>query len=137
MKPNDNATRFELVPYFHGRILDVSEGASRAYPHFISHLDCRIDDPVKLGIFADKSLDGVCSSYLLHLMSLDDCKAALKEWARVVRPGGHIMIHLPLKHEKALWDVSYDQIVELMDVVPDWDMVKHLETEDLLSVFKL
>jgi predicted SAM-dependent methyltransferase len=138
VKPDDNATRFELAPYFHGKILDVSEGISRCYPHFISYLNCALEDPSKLGMFTDGSLDGVCSSYVLHLMGPDSCKEALKEWSRVIRKGGHIMLHLPVNHESAMWDVSYESIVELMDSVPrDWDMVKHIETDGLLSVFRL
>lgn len=137
MKPDDNVTRFELVPYFHGRIFDISEGVSRCYPHFISHLDCRIGDAAHLGLFSDGSLDGICSSYVLHLLGPDSCKEVLKEWARVVRKGGHIMLHLPVNHEKALWEVNYENIVEIMDAVPDWDMVKHIESDGLLSVFRL
>lgn len=137
MRPDDNATRFEIVPYFHGRILDVSEGNSRSFPHFISHLDCRIEDPAMLDIFSDGSLDGVCSSNVLHLLGPDSCREVLKEWARVVRKGGHIILHLPTNHEKALWEVNYENIVSLMESVPDWDVVKHVETDGLLSVFRL
>lgn len=138
MKPDDNFTRFELVPYFHGKILDISEGSSRCYPHFISHLDCRIEDPAKLGMFADKALDGICSSYVLHLLGPDSVKETLREWSRVIRKDGHIMLHLPVGHEKALWEVNYENIVALFDSIPrDWDMVKFIETDGLLSVFRL
>lgn len=138
MNPSDSFTRFELVRYFHGKILDISEGSSRCYPHFISHLDCRIEDAAKLGMFSDGALDGICSSYVLHLLGPDSVKEVLKEWSRVIRKGGHIMLHLPADNEKSLWDVNYENIVSLFDSIPrDWDMVKHLETDGLLSVFRL
>lgn len=138
MRPDDNVTRFELVPYFHGKILDVSEGSSKSFPHFISHVDCRIEDPASLSLFSDGSLDGICSSNVLHLMGPDSVKEVLKEWSRVIRKDGHLMIHLPTDRENALWDVNYDNIVTLADSIPrDWDMVKHMETDGLLSVFRL
>ena len=138
MRPDDNATRFELVRYFHGRILDISDGVSRCYPHFISHIDCRIENPSDLSLFADKKLDGICSSYVLHLMGEDERKEVIKEWSRVVRDGGHIMLHLPLNHENALWSVTYENIVSLMSTLSrGWDLVKHQEGDDCLSVFRL
>lgn len=138
MRSDDHETRFDLVPYFHGRILDVSEGQSRAFPHFISHLECRIHEPWELGIFTAHSFDGVLSSNVLHLLSMDECRKALAEWLRVVRPGGHIMLHLPRGHELERWPVSYENIVNLMDSMPrDWDMVLHQEKNAYLSVFRV
>jgi len=139
VRPDDNLTRFELVPYFHGKVLDVSEGRSRAFPHFVGHIDCQQDKPEKLD-FATGSFDGVLSSYFLHLCPTDECVRIITEWARVVKPGGHIMLHLPLKHEKELWPVSYDSVVTLMKALPGWDMVqswRHPEDSAALYVFKL
>ena len=136
MRPDDNETRFDLVPYFHGKILDISEGRSRAFPHFISHIELGIDEPHKVDMLADKSIDGILSSNLLHLFDTEDCKKAVEAWRRIVRPGGHIMIHLPISHEKERWSVSYETIVELMEFATD--MVFHKENqESYLSVFRL
>lgn len=130
MRPDDSVTRFELVPYFHGKILDLSEGTSRAFPHFISYLGLT-DDPAKLGLFADKSLDGILSSYLLHLMHPDSVRETLNEWVRVVKPNGHIMLHLP--GEGKFWDVSFETVSELLP----WDLAyfKNLDS-GLLFVFR-
>lgn len=141
MRPDDNKTRFELVPYFHGRILDVSEGRSRAYPHFISHLDLLIDDPSRLGAVAGQSLDGVFSSFLLHLMNKEKCADAVKEWSRVVKTGGSIMFHLPLKSDSAKWQVGTDAVIEIMESLQrGWDMCQsweHPDEDSALWVFRV
>lgn len=133
MKNNDHKTRFDLVPYFHGRILDVSEGNSRSFPHFISSIEVGITEPDKCGMFADGSMDGVCSSYVLHLLSEKEAKAALQEWARLIRDGGHLMLHLPAGGEK--WHVSYQAVVKVVSGA--WDLVHYGERDgDLLFSFK-
>jgi ADP-heptose:LPS heptosyltransferase len=46
-------------------------------------------------MFADDSLDFVFSSHLLE--HIEDFEAALREWWRVVKPGGHLCLYLPHK----------------------------------------
>ena len=128
MKVDDSITRFELVPYFHGRILEISEGRTKAFPHFIWYQDVRINEPSDLSVFSDSAMDGVFSSNLLHLLSEDEVKTALKEWSRVVRCLGHIVVHVPESGGK--WDTSCDGIAALMDSVPRcWDMVDEQRLE--------
>lgn len=61
-------------------------------------------DPVQLGgdardlrWFRDGVLDYVYSSHLLE--DFEDTRTVLREWARVLRPGGHLVLYLP--YEKA------------------------------------
>ena len=98
--------RHVVVPYTRGHGLDLGCGPFKAWPHFISvdnhdewgDLDWRPDiegDCTDLAMFADGGLDFVFSSHLLE--HLDDTEAALREWWRVIRPGGHLVLYLPHK----------------------------------------
>lgn len=124
MRADDSATRFDIVPWFHGRILDMSEGSSKTFPHFISHIDCGIAEADKCGIFADGSMDGVFSSYLLHLLAESERGPTLKEWARIVRDGGHIVIHIPEG------SIGYPELVALIEATGRGFDVVHYERRD-------
>jgi len=52
-----------------------------------------IGDAGKLTWFADNSLDYVFSSHCLE--DFEDTKAALREWLRVIKPGGYLVLFLP------------------------------------------
>lgn len=98
--------RWDIVPYTRGQGLDLGCGPEKAFPHFTG-VDNRKDealfgigmapevvvDACELRPFADESQDFVFSSHLLE--HLDDCAGALKEWWRVIRPGGHLVLYLP------------------------------------------
>lgn len=95
-----------IPPYTRGRGLDIGCGQWKAYPHFIG-VDSGKDyggqrvadihaDGETLPLFADNSLDFVFSSHFLE--HVRDYKAALKEWWRVIRPGGHLSLYLPHKN---------------------------------------
>lgn len=92
-----------IVPYTRGRGLDVGCGLERAYPHMIgvdngnhwgersaAQIHSEADD---LGLFADRSMDFVFSSHTLEHMA--DPLKTLREWWRVIRPGGHLVLYLP------------------------------------------
>lgn len=92
-----------IVPYTRGRGLDVGCGMRVAWPHMIGvdsghHFgqgaaSIMVEDAGDLSLFADASLDFVFSSHTLeHLL---DTRAALAEWWRVIRPGGHLVLYLP------------------------------------------
>lgn len=51
--------------------------------------------------FKDKTLDWVYSSHLLE--DFLDWKPLLREWTRVLKRGGHLIILIP---DKALWDAA-------------------------------
>lgn len=106
--PEGNEARkikYEIVQYTRGRGLDLGCGPWKAFPHFIG-VDSRREwgngwkpdieaDCTRLDMFARESMDFVFSSHLLE--HLDDPLATLKEWWRVLRVGGHLVLYLPHK----------------------------------------
>lgn len=162
---NDEASkiRWELVPYMRGRCLDLGSGPYKVFPHFISvdnghhwgvgGIDVKVDDAVRLDVFASQSCDLVFSSHLLEHIKYEDVPAALTEWMRVLKTGGHLILYLPDEDEYPKcghphanpdhkWDVSYDKFVAAMEKVDySWDLIdfqKRNETDEysLFFVFK-
>jgi ADP-heptose:LPS heptosyltransferase/predicted SAM-dependent methyltransferase len=97
---------WEAAPYLRGKGLDLGAGMFKIIPHAISvdsgdhaalfghhfvaelKLNCE-----KLDIIASQSMDYVFSSHLLE--HIEDHKAALKEWWRVIKQGGKLVLYLP------------------------------------------
>jgi len=92
-----------LIPrYTRGRGLEIGCGQEKAYQHFIgvdnghhfgkgaADIVAQADD---LSMFADESMDFVFSSHTLEHM--EDMGKALAEWARVIKPGGHLVLYVP------------------------------------------
>jgi predicted SAM-dependent methyltransferase len=164
-KSNEAAKiRWELVPYMRGRVLDLGCGPYKAFPHFtgvdnghhwgMRGADVRVDTAENLDLFASRSMDGVFSSHLLEHIAEDKVPAALTEWCRVIKDGGHLMLYLPDEDDYPKvgepganpdhkWNVNYDRVVEAMDKVPrSWDLVqfeKRNEADEysLFFVFKM
>jgi ADP-heptose:LPS heptosyltransferase/predicted SAM-dependent methyltransferase len=107
---NESAkVRFDLVPYMSGRVLDLGCGPQKVFPTAIG-IDNRIDAQlfgiqikpdipvdtcVSMPFLADESADTVFSSHLLeHIV---DTGAALREWWRLVKVGGYLVLYLPHK----------------------------------------
>jgi ADP-heptose:LPS heptosyltransferase len=135
---------WELVPYTRGFGLDVGCGPFKAFPHFLGvdnlkdvtlfgtpmKPDVVVEDACKMPQFADGACDYIFSSHLLeHIV---DYKAALKEWWRLVKVGGHFILYLPHKdlypnigQDGANLDHKHDfveaDILDAMDEFPDWD----------------
>src|SRR5574337_580257 len=98
-----------VVPYTRGVGLDLGCGMRKAFPHFVGVDSCKdnalfgaqirpdiqVESCEKLDAFADEACDFVFSSHLLE--HIDDYKAALAEWWRVIKPGGHLVLYLPHK----------------------------------------
>lgn len=93
-----------IVPYTRGYGLDVGCGQRLCWPHFIG-IDSGhhfgqgaaqfiVKDACELPpFFADNSLNFVFSSHTLE--HIEDTRKALKEWWRVIKPGGHLCLYLP------------------------------------------
>jgi ADP-heptose:LPS heptosyltransferase len=137
---------WELVPYTRGRGLDLGCGPHKAFPHFIgvdNYTDTQlfgiemkpdvVCDCAKLDVFGSASMDFVYSSHLLE--HIKDYRAALKEWWRVIKPGGYLVLYLPHKlhypnigQEGANPDHKHDflpeDIVEAMSE-NSWDLVRN------------
>lgn len=97
--------KYAIAPYTRGTVLELGCGTEKAYPHFIGvdnghHFgrgaaDIMVDTCEKLSLFADGSVDAVFSSHLLE--HIDDYKATLTEWWRIIKVGGHLCLYLPHK----------------------------------------
>lgn len=105
---NESAkVRFDIVEFTRGKGLDLGCGPNKAFPHFVGvdsgkdtelfgldiQPDVQVDDAGHLPMFDDASQDFVFSSHLLE--HIEDYAAALKEWWRVIRPGGYLVLYLP------------------------------------------
>lgn len=101
--------KFEIVQYTRGLGLDIGCGPYKAFPHFIG-VDSRkdtelfgiqmepdnvVDDASCLPQVASGKLDFVFSAHLLE--HIEDYRAALAEWWRVIKVGGHLVLYLPHK----------------------------------------
>lgn len=100
--------RFDIVQYTRGEGIDVGCGPHKAFPHMVGvdsgkdtelfgiamKPDVICEDATKLDCQTD-SLDFVFSSHLLE--HIQDTKAALTEWWRVLKVGGHLVLYLPHK----------------------------------------
>lgn len=140
--------RWELVPYTRGRVLDLGCGPFKAFPHFTgvdnghhdqqfgwqNRADLIVDTCEKLPLIASQSCDAVFSSHLLE--HIKDYKAALREWWRVIKPGGHLCLYLPHKdlypnigQYGANPDHKHDflpsDIVSAMQEIGFWDLVRN------------
>lgn len=139
---------WELVPYTRGLGLDLGCGPSKTFPHFIG-VDNRKDTQLfgiqmnpdltvptceRMPFFASEQWDFIFSSHLLeHIV---DYKAALAEWWRLVKVGGHLCLYLP--HKKyypnigqpgANADHKHDfmpsDIINAMKAGGDWDLLRN------------
>jgi len=139
--------RWELPQYTRGRGLDIGCGPSKGFPHFIgvdNYTDTQlfgiqmkpdvVSDCTKLDVFGSASMDFVYSSHLLeHVV---DPKATLKEWWRLIKPSGYLVLYLPHKlfypnigEEGANPDHKSDfmpeDIVSFMKEIGSWDLVRN------------
>jgi predicted SAM-dependent methyltransferase len=139
--------RFDVLPYTCGSVLDIGSGNCKVWPHAFgvdSMLDQQlfgiefkpdlvVPDAAQLGIFSDDSWDTVFSSHTLeHIVGW---RAALREWWRLVRPGGYLVLYLPdrelyphigepganpdHKHDFAPEDIA----AAMRAQAPDWDLL--------------
>lgn len=152
---------WELVPYTRGFVLDLGCGPTKGFPHFVG-VDSRKDtslfnipmnpevtaDCTDLKMFADGCADAVFSSHLLE--HIEDYKAALREWWRLVRVDGHLCLYLPHKEfypnvgsPDANKDHKHDfvpqDILDVMDEFPDWDCLRNEDrnTHEEYSFFQV
>lgn len=149
--------KWEIVRWTRGKGLDIGCGPYKTYPHFIGvdnkldealfqitiTPDIRVDSAEKLDIIASQSMDFVFSSHLLEHMLPETVGPTLKEWMRVIKNKGYLVLYLPdedqypkckeesrgiLKKEEGCnpdhkWNVNYDRIVEFMKGAGSWDLV--------------
>lgn len=138
---------WETVPYTRSQGLDLGCGPNKVWPHAIGVDNYSataqfgtpmrpdvVSDCTKLQVFGSASMDWVYSSHLLE--HIQDTAAALKEWWRVLRPGGHLVLYLPHKDfypnvgtEGANPDHKHDflpqDIVDTMKDIGGWDLLRN------------
>lgn len=145
--------RWELVPYTRGFGYDLGCGPHKGFPHFIG-VDSGADRALfkvnmkpdlempceKLDKFASQSADFIYSSHLLE--HIEDHKGALKEWWRVIKVGGYLVLYLPHKDfypnvgkDGANPDHKHDfhpnDIIEAMqEMTGGWDLVENQERNE-------
>jgi ADP-heptose:LPS heptosyltransferase/predicted SAM-dependent methyltransferase len=99
--------RWRAIPYLRGSGLDIGCGPWKISPHAVG-IDGQAFPGVPAGrgpnlqmnctslpVFADDAFDFVYSSHLLeHIV---DTEAVLREWLRVLSPGGYLVLYLPHK----------------------------------------
>ena len=131
--------KYDIVEYTKGTVLNIGSGPFRLYNHFINIDDMEawdgnmwkpdlIRDAADLAIFGTKSIDAVFSSYLLQ--DIKDPEKVLKEWWRVIKDDGYLVLYLPLKTiefnentEEGNGCNPNDIMVKMMSVFPHFDCV--------------
>jgi ADP-heptose:LPS heptosyltransferase/predicted SAM-dependent methyltransferase len=142
--------RWELVPYTRGRGIDLGCGPYVTFPHFIrvdncvdeqlfgrsAHPDIRIQTAENLDLFASASMDFVFSSHLLEHIPPENVSKTLKEWLRIIKRDGHLVMYLPADdlypkvgehgaNPDHKWDVSFDSLMGYMKQAGDWDLIDY------------
>jgi ADP-heptose:LPS heptosyltransferase/predicted SAM-dependent methyltransferase len=99
--------KFEIAQYTRGLGLDIGCGPHKAFPHFIGvdskkdtalfgiemEPDNVVEDAASLPQVPTGKLDFVFSSHLLE--HIEDYQGALREWWRIIKVGGHMVLYLP------------------------------------------
>jgi len=141
--------KWEMVKWTRGKGLDIGCGPRKTYPHFIG-IDNRVDAglyniPITpdvtvanaddLSLFASGSMDFCLSSHLLEHFEYEHVPAVLKEWMRVIKHRGFLLVYLPDEDEYPKvgepggnpdhkWNVSYERLIEAMRASgTSWDLV--------------
>ena len=145
---NDESSkiRWELVPYMKGKCLDIGAGPYKVFPHFVGvdnghhwgHWDnVRVDCASDLSQFGSASWDLAYSSHLLEHFPYEKVPAVLKEWMRVTKIGGHLILYVPdenqypkcgteYANQDHKWDISFDKVLSAMEKLEcGWDLVDY------------
>lgn len=165
-------TRWRAVPFIRGTGLDIGCGREKLMDtQFVIGIDDNSDlgrfniqananiymDCKDFGRFSSGAYDFAFSSHLLEHFYYKDVPAVLREWMRVVRIGGHLVLYLPdedqypkcAEPERNLvaedwvnkdhkWNVNYDRVVDAMSRSGhNWDLVyfEKCKDDDEYSLF--
>lgn len=134
------------LQYLHGRSLDLGCGSKKCWPFMIG-----VDNGAVFGAmcpavdvradlsdlpFKDQSCDGVFSSHALEDFELSEVPKLLKEWWRVLKIGGNLVLYLPhadfyphvgepgcnLMHK---WNPLPETVIDIMKTVGSWTMLEN------------
>lgn len=132
-----NIENIYTIGYCHGLTLNVGAGQRTLLPTDIT-LDIDSDDCdykadcTDLKIFKDETFDTVYASHILE--HIFDLIGAIKEWTRVVKKGGHIVIICPdwrftppksslSADPQHKWDLQYEDLHELIKILPEVEQI--------------
>lgn len=155
-----------IVKYTRGHVLELGAGTHKTWPHFTSVDSCVAMNGAKpdgidiaancadLKLFGDESWDAVFSSHLLEHFHKREVPHVLKEWSRVLRLGGYLVLYVPSAnlYPKAgtpganidhKWDIYPGDVEKLLQLYTDcgWTQLEQEERNQgdeysLLLVFK-
>ena len=80
--------------------IEVGGGENPLYPKY-TQVDLRklpgikYQNDVRVLPFASNSISNICACYILQCLSQEEAIVALREWFRVLRPGGKLELHVP------------------------------------------
>lgn len=139
-----------VVQYCQGRGLDIGCGRRKCWPSMIGVDNLKdygglknkpvdvdvIAESENLSMFTDDSMDFVFSSHNLEHMV--DYKAVLKEWWRVIKPDGYLVLYLPHanfyprmgqpgSNPDHKHDFMPDDIINTMREVGSWELLENEE----------
>ena len=142
--------KWELVKWTRGQGLDVGCGNYKPFGHFIGldsgkdiqlfghsfRPDLWISDAAKLDLFSSECMDFVFSSHLLEHIEPENVVKTLKEWFRVLKLDGYMILYLPEetlyprvgeKHSNPdhKWNVSRASLLAYMEKAGCWDLVDY------------
>jgi ADP-heptose:LPS heptosyltransferase/predicted SAM-dependent methyltransferase len=140
--------KWEIVQYTRGRGLELGCSIQKLYPHFIGidnrqdaklfghpiNPDIYVDTAERLEFFATGTLDFVFSSHLLEHIEPERVTGAVKDWMRIIKPGGYLVLYLPDEDEYPKigedgcnpdhkWNVNYERVITYMRATGGWDLV--------------
>jgi ADP-heptose:LPS heptosyltransferase len=119
-----------MVPYFHGRVLDIGANRHPLFPHFIHHSTVKVDEPDSFSVFTSNSLDGIFSYGLLNLAEESEVNQFLQQFYRVVKPGGYLVLDLPIEDKNNRWEVTFERALGFMSVLHGWTLVDFQEMDN-------
>ena len=137
------------LQYLHGLTLDLGVGDRKVWPFVVgvdngsvfgtenSAVDIRCDIS-NLKIFADGSVDSVFSSHAVEDFPREKVPALLREWRRVLKIGGHMVLYVPsanlypkcgepganVMHQ---WDIYPGDLEAILKDIGGWEL---LESEE-------
>lgn len=138
-----------VVQYLQGRCLDIGSGPGKVWPQVIG-IDIGHDqgnpvtdmlmDGADLGTFADSSIDGIFSSHMLDKIEKSKVPAVLREWTRVLKVGGYLVLYLPAAglipdgegHPDTKWKAASGDIEDMLrdHTGDDWTLIEREERDD-------
>ena len=130
-------TRYRLQPYLHGKGADLGCGFDKISPQALGvdkiavpgvDFVCNV---TSLNFFEDEFFDFVYSSHTLE--DIEDTRAALIEWWRILKPQGFLILYLPDKNLYPNIGQPGANIAHKHDFIPS-DIIHILQTIGGFSV---